>query len=290
MDKGLVGARATLAPSLETIQAADGYSVQFERYSVEGNPRAVVVGVHGIQSHSGWYQASSAALAAAGFETYFFNRRGSGPHTRDRGDCQGHRQLCDDLIQAVAHVRQARPAAPVAIIAISWGAKVALATLAREPRLADAAAFLAPGWFPQVGLSLKDRLRIAWSVLTAPSRRFPIPLDDPTLFTENPRWQEFLRRDPLSLREATARLFLASRRLDLAIRGAPRRMCIPCMLALAGNDRIIVNERTRKFFAGFASSQKTVREYPNASHTLEFELDPVPIFGDVIDWLGSVFG
>ena len=50
-----------------------------------GTPRGYVVALHGIQSHSGWYEYSSGRMCEAGFEVRFLDRRGSGENTEDRG-------------------------------------------------------------------------------------------------------------------------------------------------------------------------------------------------------------
>ncbi len=43
---------------------------------------------------------------------------------------------------------------------------------------------------------------------------------------------------------------------------------------LGGNDRIVDNAKTRVFFDRLVSRDKTVIEYPEGHHTLEFEADP----------------
>jgi alpha-beta hydrolase superfamily lysophospholipase len=120
----------------------------------------------------------------------------------------------------------------------------------------------------------------------APRRLFPVPLNDPELFTATPRWQEFLRNDPLALRNATARFFIESVRLDWYLRPAAAHVTMPVLTLLAEKDRIIDNARTRTFLDRFPSRDKQVMEYPGAHHTLEFEQNPEPFIADVADWLG----
>jgi alpha-beta hydrolase superfamily lysophospholipase len=114
---------------------------------------------------------------------------------------------------------------------------------------------------------------------------FPIPLSDPRLFTGTPRWQEFIANDPLALREATARFLVESVRLDGYLRFVPRWVNVPALLMLAGQDQIINNQRTRGYLQRFATPDKTVLEYADAQHTLEFEPNPDPFIDDLIAWL-----
>ena len=114
---------------------------------------------------------------------------------------------------------------------------------------------------------------------------FPIPLNRPELFTATPRWQQFIRDDPLGLREATARLLFESVRLDGYLRFVPRHVRVPVLLLLAEKDRIIHNAPTRAYVQRFASSDQQVIEYPGAHHTLEFEPDPDRFIDDLQRWL-----
>src|SRR5262249_28786732 len=156
----------------------------------------------------------------------------------------------------------------------------------RFPGLIDGLALLAPGFCPQVRPAA-ERWRIAAARLFKPTQMFPIPLNDPALFTANPVWQEFIADDPLALREATARLLVESIKLDLYLKRAAPRINVPVLLLLAGKDRIIDNSRTRDFVNAFASAHKMVLEYSAAHHTLEFEPDPTRIFAELLAWIAE---
>src|SRR5262249_36850892 len=128
---------------------------------------------------------------------------------------------------------------PLFLLAISWGGKLAVAFQRRHPGQVDGLILLCPGFAPRVGPSLRERLGIAWARLASPRRLFPVPLQDAELFTATPRWQRFIREDPLSLRQATARFFAASVFLDRALRSAPPHVRVPVLLLLGQKDRVI---------------------------------------------------
>ena len=54
---------------------------------------------------------------------------------------------------------------------------------------------------------------------------------------------------------------------------------------LAGQDRIVDNARTLASVKALASTDRTIIEYPEGHHTLEFEPDPTRYARDLIDWL-----
>jgi alpha-beta hydrolase superfamily lysophospholipase len=274
--------------SREEFTAGDGYRWRYRLYPTPGPARAEVVCIHGIQSHGGWYEYSCTRLAQAGFATSFLDRRGSGMNEAERGDAPGFRRLLDDIGEFLTDRR--REKLPVFLLGISWGGKLAVALQRRHPGLVDGLALLCPGFFARVRPPLAQRLRILWSRLFRPTRLFPIPLNDPALFTAEQRWQQFLVEDPLRLHLASARLLLESVRLDGYLRFCRRYVMVPVLLMLAGQDRIIHNERTRRFVDRFASVDKQTIEYPNAHHTLEFEPDPDHFIADLIHWLENHLG
>ncbi len=272
--------------TIEDFSASDGYVLKYRRFTPSAKPRADVVCIHGIQSHGGWYENCCRRLCDAGYGVTFLDRRSSGLNEKNRGDAPGFRRLLDDVAEFIAEQRK-EGKTPVFLIAISWGGKLGLALQRRHPGVVNGLALLCPGLFAKVRPKLKQRLAIAKARVFSPDRRFPIPLNDPALFTASPKWQAFIRDDPLALKEATARLLIESIRLDGYVRFSKRFVTLPVLLMLAEHDRIIDNARTRRYFDKLPSTDKTVIEYAGAHHTLEFESDPEMYLSDLIRWLGQ---
>ncbi len=269
--------------------ASDGYQWCYRFYSPSEPPRAHVVCLHGIQSHGGWYERSCRHLAGAGFAVSFLDRRGSGLNAQARGDAPSFRRLLDDVAEFLRSPHNPGPKGkPVVLLAISWGGKPAAALLRRHPGLVDALALVCPGFCPLVRPPLAQRLAILGARLLSPRRLFPVPLDDPALFTANPDGQYFIQNDPLGLRQATARFLVESVRLDLYLRWVPGHVRVPVLLLLAEKDRIVDNARTRAFVRRFASPDRRVIEYAGAHHTLEFEPDPEPFLRDLAGWVAQL--
>jgi alpha-beta hydrolase superfamily lysophospholipase len=232
--------------------------------------------LHGIRSHAGWYAGSLWKFADAGYEACFLDRRGSGQNAIARGDCPGYRRLVADVVEFMA----AQPEFPTHLVGISWGGK--LATLVAEQVPVKSLVLIAPGFVPKVRPALHTRLRILLARLIQPMKLFPVPLNEPKLFTKNLRWQQFLQENPHDLHEGTARFFVSSVGMDLRLRRAtfPR----PTLTLLAGEDEIIDNQKTRGFLAG----RTEFREYAGLAHTLEFEDETLAFTDDVVAWWQSL--
>jgi alpha-beta hydrolase superfamily lysophospholipase len=289
-------------PEIEFYRASDGRRLAVRVWRPNGPPRARVVLLHGITSHSGWYSGSCSHLAAAGCEVHFLDRRGSGLNCEQPGDVDRWETWIDDVAVYLAKCRtpdvwchgidgaSSRQAGPI-LCGISWGGKLAVAVARRHPGLLDGLGLICPGLFSHHEPGLLKRLVLA---IPQPTRfaqaRVSIPLGDPGLFIEHPKWREFIERDPLALRKVTLRFARADRELARFAQRAAPYLHLPLLLMLAGRDRIVANRPTRKFFARAASSNKTLIEYSNATHTLEFETEPDAYFADLANWLTKTAG
>jgi alpha-beta hydrolase superfamily lysophospholipase len=273
------------------LTATDGTPLKVRRtVPPDGSrPKGIVVYLHGIQSHLGWYGDSSSHLARAGLAVYFPDRRGCGLNAADRGDCRSWEQLAADVTMvedtAIAEWDRDGERPPLVLLAVSWGGKLAAALAAMHGSRYAGLAMLCPGIFPKRDVTFRTKCRIALALARGGNRRFPIPLDDPRLFTATPRWLDFLNDDPLTLHDATARFLFESRRLDGAVAGGAPWIHVPTYLALAGNDAIIDNERTIGYLDRIAATDKTLHVYDEAHHTLEFEPDPTSVFDDLAEWI-----
>ncbi len=270
---------------LRTWRASDGYRWYLRFYPASGRPCGQIVFLHGIRSHGGWYTRSCETLAGLGYEVHFLDRRGAGLNTAHRGDMSGFRRLIDDVAEYLTHLRLSRPWLPITLAGISWGGKLAAALPYRAPGLCHQMALICPGLCPIVRPPFLARLRILAARGLNPKRMFPIPLNEPDYFTDDPKWQAFIEADRFGLLSATARFLFASVGLDVYLRRAKRAIDVPTLLMLAGHDRVIDNAQTRQWFLGTNSHSRTVLDYPEAHHTLEFESADHPFVKHLAEWI-----
>lgn len=280
-------------PAIEFFTASDGYRLHYRRWrAANDRPRGTIVALHGIQSHSGWYTASSRQLCEAGYDVLFLDRRGSGLNERSRGDAPHADRLLNDVAQFLQWVRFANDRggqAPMILLSVSWGGKLAALTAARRPELLDGLALLYPGIRARIRATATQNIKLSLAdVGGAQKKRVPIPLQDPSLFTTDPDWQTYISGDPLTLREVTVGFLLANRQLDRQLLDAPECIVCPTLLMLAGQDRIIDNRATRGYFLRIASKQRKLIEYADAAHTLEFEPNRDETVRDLLSWIDLI--
>jgi acylglycerol lipase len=275
-----------MPPSIDFYTAADGRRLALRTWTANPSPAAQVVFLHGITSHGGWYMRSCEHLAAADFDVHFLDRRGSGLNVDAPGHIDSWTTWIDDV---TTYLEQLRGGPPIVLCGISWGGKLAAAVARRRPATIQALGLICPGLYSPHEPGLLKRLALA-----APGgarrqkRRVRIPLERPALFTDSPLWQDFIKHDPLTVRRVTWRFAQEDRQLTKYARAAAPFLHSPFLLMLSGCDRIVDNSRTRAFFNRTGSRFRTLIEYPNAAHTLEFEPDPEPYFADLTSWVAAV--
>jgi len=250
-----------------------------------GARREGVIFLHGIQSHSGWYTASAAYLQKAGFDVFSLDRRGSGLNTEDRGHIDDWDILVRDIACFIEEKRLQGQGEKFHLVGISWGGKLATAFAILHPEHLRSLVLLAPGISPKVGLNPLQSLSVFLNSILNPKRAFPIPIDRPEMFTANPDRIRFIRDDALSLHKCSARFMFESFKMDRFLRRNRTRLTVPTLLLLAGRDRIADNSGLEKFFLGLAGTERRVRLFPDACHTLEFEQNPEPIFREILRWI-----
>ena len=273
-----------LLPRIDFYTARDGRRLAVRVWNGIEPPRARVVFLHGITSHGGWYNRSCHYLNSVGFEVHFLDRRGSGLNAEDRGDVPNYQAWIDDVATYLEQVQNGRP---VVLCGISWGGKLAAAVARQHPNLLRGLALLTPGlysWYEPnpvqrfaLRLPMRERMK---------RRRVEVPLTA-ELFTDTPRWREFVAGDPLSLRDVTIRFSSADVRLTRLAREGAELVRTPTLLMLSGRDLIVDNRRCREYLRRSGAIHKTLIEYPNAAHTIEFDPDPHRYFYDLADWIGT---
>lgn len=289
---------AAKCPKIEFYAACGCRRLAVRTWSASGPAKARVVFLHGITSHGGWYGQCAEYLAAQGFDVAFLDRRGSGLNGDSMGDAGRWTTWIDDVVNYLrpkADAASDTPAPmlnpPTILCGISWGGKLAAAVARRTPGQLAGLVLNCPGIYSPFMPGIAKRLVLA---TPAPKwlqqRRVRIPLRKPELFTDSPRWREFIARDPLALRTITWRFVQEDRKLTRYARDAAGFLRLPTLLLLAGQDRIVDNSRTRDYFGRLASGRKMLIEYHNAAHTLEFEPDPLQYFRDLAVWIAETVG
>jgi alpha-beta hydrolase superfamily lysophospholipase len=167
-----------------------------------------------------------------------------------------------------------------------FGAVPATAFACEQPSLLASLILATPAIYTRAEPSTAEKLKIVWSALSGHDLRIPVSLKA-EWFTDQEKYVRFIETDPLTLRDASARLYWETLRARKFIHANESKLTMPLMAAVAGRDRICDNEKDRRFFDRLPSDRKEWRLYPRAVHILEFSSEKNAFLAALTKWLGE---
>lgn len=245
---------------LERVEASDGYDLRHRVWrNPTRRPEASLLALNGIMSNSRWFAPLVQGLLAAGYAVVGADRRGSGPNREARGDAPSAGQLVDDVERILEH---SAPDGPVVLVGWCWGAALAINVAAHrlkrtEHRLAGLV-LVTPGLHTTTAVrealaQQQDTLRTA--AADDPCVRSPI---SESMFTAGPALEQFILADDDRLGAMTPRMVEVSGKLATAAIARLRRLELPMLLLLAGQDEATDNAATLATFGRLGSRVDTV--------------------------------
>jgi len=132
----------------ESWQTPDGITLGLQSWLPEAPPRAVIIGLHGMNDYANTFAMPGPVWAADGIAVYAYDQRGFG-RSPQRGIWPGDEKLVADLASFVGLMRAEHPGVPIYIVGVSMGGAVAISTLAERELEVDGVVLVAPavwGW------------------------------------------------------------------------------------------------------------------------------------------------
>jgi len=255
-------------------------------YRAWGPPSAVdcFIQLHGIESHSEWFEPIGEQLARRGFATYALDRLGSGRSEGRRGDIDKGRIWVEHVHHFVAWVRAQHRPRTLHLVGSCWGGKLAVRFVLDRPGAVDSLVLLSPALRVRVDLTPWAKFAVAWALVNDPTRTFPIPIARDNLFTRDPLALEYIRMDRLRLRRVTARLLWATRVMDWANLRGIDELSLPVLTLLAHDDEIVDVPGVAGLLRRARAPRLRIEVLPEARHSLEFA-SPERVADAVARWL-----
>jgi alpha-beta hydrolase superfamily lysophospholipase len=229
----------------------DGYCLRYRAWQA-GASDTLVVTLHGVLSHSGWFGPLAGMLVERGVHVIGHDRRGSGLNQDGRGDVDGPGRLLDDLRAVVGPYRERYRT----IVYLGWclGSTIALRHLLAHPELGEGLLLMSPDIYER---HVTDEVRATfasphWDGRVIPRLRVPIPLE---AYTDGPALQT-IRGDALKLKDFTPRFLRATLALRAGIEEAYAAFRAPSRLLLAGRDTVVDNEKTSALYERIGSADR----------------------------------
>jgi alpha-beta hydrolase superfamily lysophospholipase len=273
-------------PRLEQDAAVmgDGARLPLRSWRPAEPPRATIVAVHGLNLHSGGFDAVGAYLAARGFLVYAFDQRGFG-HAPQYGIWAGGDRMADDAWQIARLLRERHRDIPLYALGESMGAAVLVRALQRHPQgWIDAVALSAPAVWGRSEMRRYQRMPLdalahSWRSLKLSARmtgRKP---------SDNPATLQALRDDPLVIHRTRVDVLFGLADLMDAVTLEPFAPGVPMLVLYGAHDEIVPAAPMCSWLEALpASDQRQVAHYPSGWHLLAHGLDAARVLGDLAAW------
>jgi alpha-beta hydrolase superfamily lysophospholipase len=278
-----------LAPPLfqadDVFTMPDGVRLPVRVWMPSGQPKAVVLALHGFNDSRDAWEIPAPAFNAAGIAVYAPDQRGFGA-APGRGFWPGSAQLTDDAAAMLRLLRQRFPGVPLYAMGESMGGAVLMTLAARDdaPPVAGWILLSPAVWGrQQMGIALSSGLWLVSSVAPALSvTGAEVPLK--VMASDNREALIRLSTDPLTIRRTR---FDALRGLtdlmDLAQAAAPHLR--GRVLALyGGHDMLVPGQAMARAWSGMPGTARRAF-YPAGYHLLLRDKGRRAPTGDVIGWM-----
>lgn len=281
---GKMRAAPQVQTATETLVMADGCKLFLRSWKTEGQD--VLLLVHGLGAHGGWFIDMGNELAAADLSVYAVDHRGFGRSEGMPGHVERGANYIEDLVAVLKEIRRrhAREGTRFFLLGHSMGGIFATHLAAKHGELFDGVIFLNPWVRDSSKVSPGMMFGVFGGGLLRSRRYWRVP-GGSSVMTENPEAIRMLEADPYWRREFTANFLLEILRLRLQVLNLAPRITLPALVIQAERDKSVVFAASRKLYEVLGSRDKTWKAYPDYAHDTELEADRAQFDRDIVEWI-----
>ena len=265
--------------------SADDTDIYYQSWSA-ADARGLLVIAHGQGEHGGRYGHVLDAVAPLGLSVWALDHRGHGRSQGRRGHVMRFSEYVDDLKTFVELAKAREPVGKTFLLGHSMGGLIALAYAMTYPDAIDGVCVSSPALglaleVPRLKAAVGRRLSDLWPSLTLGNGI------DPGAVSRDPNEVRAYREDKLVHDRVSARFFTEfTGRMEHA-RTHASELKTPCLIQVAGDDKLVDAEASRKFYEGVGAGDRTFKEYEGYYHEIFNDLERERPLKDLGDWLAA---
>jgi alpha-beta hydrolase superfamily lysophospholipase len=265
----------------------DGAPLGLSHWAAKGGePRVVIVGVHGMDDYANTFWTAAPWWAERGVETWAYDQRGFG-RSPQRGVWGSQALMTEDLRTLCALLRKRHPHAVLAVVGESMGGAVTIDAFASDrPPDADRVVVLAPavwGWSNQPPLN-KALLWVGVKLFGAQPVEAPDIVVDHIQASDNLPELRRMGRDPLMIWGTRPDTLYGLMNLMEAANREAGRVRTPMLYLYGAHDQIIPPDATRMAVARLGPEIRT-GYYTEGWHLLLRDYQAETVWRDVLSFI-----
>ncbi len=267
-----------------TYQGFDGTTMLLRIWKPKDVPKAIVLGLHGLGSHSGRLSFLGEQFSSNGYAFYAPDMRGFGTFPGRKGHVESFDEYTDDMESLIAYLKLLHDDKKLFLFGHSLGAVFIIHYVIKHPDEADGIIIPAPAVSER--LKVSSATRAIGSLLSKMNlKRYIDNGLDHELISKNPEVVKDNREDPLRFDKATPRFAIEGLKASKEAFNSANKIRAPVLVQQSGEDLILVPERNKEFFDNIASTDKTWKLYPSLYHEPYQEEGGEEVLADMFDWL-----
>lgn len=269
-------------------EPSDGISLPMRSWLPPGEPRAVILALHGMNDYSNFFDEPGKAFAARGIAAYAYDQRGFGAAPRP-GIWSSTDAMAEDLRNAATLVAARHPGVPVYLLGESMGGAVTMLAVSDTPPPAIRGVILsAPAVWSRSSMGFVQRIALWLAYQVAPGWKLTgeglkiQPSDNIPMLRK-------LSADPLVIKGTRVDAIHGLTDLMDAASQAGPRMRLPTLVLYGEKDEVIPADPTWAMIETLpdAGGKQKVALYKEGYHMLLRDLQAEVVLNDIAAWIAS---
>ena len=273
-----------MQPKTSTFDNKSGLKIFTRTWLPEGNTRGVIVIVHGLNSHSGYYQWVADQFTALRYAVYALDLEGRGQSEGERFYVQSIYDYVNEVDQLVDIAKAAFESLPIFVLGHSAGGVIScLYTLEHQDKIngliCESFAYQVPA--PDFALTVLKGL----SHLAPHLHTIKLKNED---FSRDASVVELMNNDPLIAHESQPsktmeQLVIADERLKKEF----SLITLPVLILHGTNDKATKYKGSQFFYDNAGASDKTLKLYEGHYHDLLNDIGKEKVMADIQGWVNE---
>jgi alpha-beta hydrolase superfamily lysophospholipase len=281
-DWGQMLESATIKTATDILKTSDECTI-FLRSWITESPDILLI-LHGLGAHSGWFIDMGNKLAARGVTVYAMDHRGFGRSGGLPGHIDDYHTYIEDINFIVTTIRKRHPEAAIHILGHSMGGIFASHYAAKYQNELTSVLFLNPWVRDTSKISFLTTLRIIIGGFFK-SRHYWQVAGGSEVMTTNPEAILMLQSDPYWRRKQTSSFLYQIFLMRSAILKKAKLISKPGLVMQADADQVVVPEASHKLYETLSSSNKMWKTFAGYQHDSEFEADRSLLDDEIATWI-----
>ncbi|MGZ3615105.1 MAG: alpha/beta hydrolase [Thermodesulfobacteriota bacterium] len=255
--------------------------IYFQNWLPEGEPKAILLIVHGLAEHSGRYMNLVNHLVPLGYAVHGFDHPGHGKSDGTRVYVERFEDYTDTI---KVYFDRMRPAKPVFLVGHSMGGLIAALYLLDHQREMTGAVLSGPA--VKVPGKITPTTVLVGKIFSALMPRFGLLGLDAEGVSRDPAVVQAYINDPLvHSGKITARLAAEMLKAMQHISAQASKITLPIMIVQGTADRLVDPAGARMLYDAVGSADKEIKIYEGFYHEVFNEPERERVLHDVERWI-----